>query len=62
MELKYVVFWIDTQREVYGDDSYYVLGEWMTACDTYEEAVEFIKTLNLKRNNYCTIMPIYGGK
>jgi hypothetical protein len=64
MKLKYVVF--SPKIEVSdGDDSYYsyhVLGEWMEDFDTQEEAVEYIKTLNLKQTNCCIIMPIYTGE
>lgn len=61
MDIKYTVFWIGTQREIYGDDSYYVLGEWMGCFNSHEEAVEFIKTLNLTAHDTCTILTVYSG-
>jgi len=62
MELKYVVFWINQERKIYGDDSYYVLGEWMASCNTNEEAIAYIEKLNLRSHQCCTILPIYSCK
>jgi hypothetical protein len=62
MKLKYVVFLLDTQREVYGNEVYYVLGECIKAFDTQDEAVKHIETLNIKGANFYTVIPIYSGK
>ena len=62
MNKRYVVFWISTQREVYGDDSYHVLGEWMANFDSIDKAKEYIGSLNLSPRDNCTIIEIYSGK
>jgi hypothetical protein len=61
IELKYAVFWLSKQREIYGDDYYYVLGELMNVFDSHDEALKYVKSLNLGMMNTCTIMPIYFG-
>jgi hypothetical protein len=58
---KFGIFWIGTQREVYGDDNFYTLGMLWKVIDTYEEAEEEIIKMNLKPNNLVTIIPIYSG-
>jgi hypothetical protein len=61
MKIQFTVFWLDTQREIYGDDSYYVLGELMGSFNTELEAVNYIEFLNLKSHQSCTIVKIYTG-
>lgn len=62
MKLVYAVFWLGQQREIYGTDSYYVLGELMSIFNTQKEAVECIKELHLRVNELCTIVPVYRGE
>jgi hypothetical protein len=62
MTVKYVVFWLDTERKLYnGDDSYWVLGELMSSFDTEQEAIEYIGKLNLRPEVKCTILKTYSG-
>lgn len=61
MKITFVVFWLSQERKIYGDDSYYVLGEYMTSCNTEEAAVKYIKSLNLGFNQLCTILKVYSG-
>ena len=56
------IFWIGTQREIYGDDSYYTLGTLWRVVDTKEEAEEEIKKMKLKKRELVTIIPIYSSE
>lgn len=60
MEKKFVVFCLGKQREIYGDDSYHVLGERMGQWDTKEEAIEHINRLDLKHYYSCTILEVWS--
>lgn len=61
MKKRFGIFWIGTQREVYGDDSYYTLGMIWKIADTEEEAENEIKGMNLKDRDLVTIIPVYSG-
>lgn len=55
---KYAIFWIDSQREMYSDDSYHVLGTNFGIFDTYDDAEIKAKELANDRN-MITILPVY---
>lgn len=61
LEKEFVIFWIDTQREIYGDEQYYVLGELMGTYDTEEEAELAILEMQSpgRIRQMITILPIY---
>lgn len=61
MKKKFGIFWIGTQREVYGDDSYYTLGMIWKIVDTIEEAENEIVKMNLKSKDLVTVIPVYSG-
>lgn len=61
MKKKYGVYWLTTQRKIYGDDSYYALGTLMGTFDTIKEAEIKIKSIN-STNALLTIIPIYSPK
>lgn len=62
MNINYVVFLISTKREIYGDDTYYVLGEKIASFKTEKDAENDIKSLNLKTTEECIILKTYSGK
>lgn len=61
LEKEFVIFWIDTQRKIYGDEQYYVLGELMGTYDTEEEAELAILEMQSpgRIRQMITILPIY---
>jgi len=61
MEKRFGIFWLSQQREIYGDDSYYVLGMLWKIVDTNEEAENEIVKINLRDQNLVTIIPVYSG-
>ncbi len=61
MKKRFGIFWIGTQCEVYGDDSYYTLGTIWKIVDTKEDAEKEIKEMNLKDRDLVTIIPVYSG-
>jgi len=62
MKKRFGIFWIETQRKIYGDDNYYTLGTLWGIVDTEEEAISEIKKINPYPNkkNLITIIPIYS--
>lgn len=61
MKKRFGIFWIGTQREVYGDDRYYTLGMLWKIVDTEDEALTEVKKMKLEERNLVTIIPIYSG-
>ena len=59
MKAEYAVFWLSQVRNIYGDDSHYVLGECMGIYDTMEEAKDLIDKLNATIGNLLTIVEVY---
>ncbi len=62
MKIEYAVFWLGTQRKIYGDDSFYVLGEFMKSFKTKDEAIEYCKELNPSYGTLLTILEIYTNE
>ena len=61
MTIKYSVFWLGKQREIYGDDFYFVLGDLMASFDTYEDAIKYMEDLELSQITICTIIKTFKG-
>jgi len=61
MKKKFGIFWIERERKIYGDDSYYTLGTIWKITDTIEEAENEILEMNLKSNDFITVIPIYSN-
>lgn len=58
MKKEYGIFWLSQQRELYSDDSYYVLGELFGVEKTEEEALKRVEKI-ISETHLITILPIY---
>lgn len=60
--VRYDIYWMEEQHEIYGEGVYSVLGKFMNSFKTEEEAIEYINHLILPPYQCCTILRVWVGK